>query len=169
MCGVVWKSAGDVELAWLSAVVSPRPLQRETDATGGEFFIIIFLLQWYSIILPVRFFLIKQNSKQRCHLVRTYKKSNYMKILPVSKYKGKARLMKICSLIKKAYNQFNTIWRQQQSFEYPTTIRGKFELEEFLFSIYWSNWNFFLVFIDQLTAARWHRSMYMDLLMNLFS
>ncbi|KAJ0173819.1 hypothetical protein K1T71_010968 [Dendrolimus kikuchii] len=36
MCGVVWRSAGDVELAWLSAVVAPRPLQRESDASGED-------------------------------------------------------------------------------------------------------------------------------------
>lgn len=32
MCGVAWRNAGDVELAWLSAVVTSRPLQRESDS-----------------------------------------------------------------------------------------------------------------------------------------
>ncbi|CAB3248618.1 unnamed protein product [Arctia plantaginis] len=36
MSGLAWRSAGDTELAWLSAVVTPRAHQRESDATTEE-------------------------------------------------------------------------------------------------------------------------------------
>lgn len=42
MSGLAWRSAGDAELAWLSAVVTPRAHQRESDATTGMFLLEIF-------------------------------------------------------------------------------------------------------------------------------
>ncbi|KAL0819927.1 hypothetical protein ABMA28_007930 [Loxostege sticticalis] len=36
MSDIVWRKAGDAELAWLSAVVAARPHQRETDATAED-------------------------------------------------------------------------------------------------------------------------------------
>ncbi|KAJ2942103.1 hypothetical protein O0L34_g623 [Tuta absoluta] len=36
MCGIAWRSAGDAELAWLSAVVAPRAHQRETTLTSED-------------------------------------------------------------------------------------------------------------------------------------
>ncbi|XP_028162051.1 probable cleavage and polyadenylation specificity factor subunit 2 [Ostrinia furnacalis] len=36
MSDIVWRKAGDAELAWLSATVAARPHQRETDATTED-------------------------------------------------------------------------------------------------------------------------------------